>query len=173
MTTALLLIDAQRNMLEGPDSVPSASSIRRVLEGLLHSARHSRAVIVHVQNDGGSGDPDEPMTFGWELVFPPAEGETVVRKDRCDVFESDSDLASVLKSKGVDRVVVAGMQSEFCIEESSLGALREGFEVVVPREAHTTYDEEQKTAREVSGAVERKLEAAGVSVVGIEAVDFA
>jgi streptothricin hydrolase len=166
MTTALLLIDAQRNMLEGPDAIPSAPSVRPVLEQLLDDARHSRAVVVHVQNDGNSGDPDEPMTFGWELVFPPAEGESVVRKETCDVFESDRELASRLRSSGVDRVVVAGMQSEFCVEESSLGALREGFGVVLPHDAHGTYDSGAESASAVSSAVEQKLAGAGVDVVG-------
>lgn len=176
MTTALLLIDAQRNMLEGSDAIPSASSVRPVLERLLADARHSRdaskTVVVHVQNDGNSGDPDEPMTFGWELVFPAAEGELVVRKDACDVFESSPGLAAKLRSSGVDRVVVAGMQSEFCVEESSLGALREGFAVVLPHDAHGTYDSGSQSASQVSESVEQKLVDAGVRLVDSSSVEF-
>jgi streptothricin hydrolase len=171
MATALLLVDAQRNMLLGDEAAPSASRTRDVLSGLLDKARGARAVVVHVQNDGPSGSVDEPHTDGWELVFAPLDDEVVVRKDECDTFLSNPDLGAVLRDRGVDRVVVAGLQSEFCIDATSRGALGEGFAVVLPRGAHATYDSEI-TAAEVSAQIERSLEAEGVEVVDLAEVDF-
>ncbi len=170
-TTALVLVDAQRNMLEGAELVPSAASVRAVLGGLLDNARASRAVIVHVMNDGSHGDPDEPFTPGWELVFEPGEEEIVVRKDQSDTFAANPDLADTLRKRQVERVVIAGMQSEFCIEATSRGALAEGFKVSLPRGAHATYDGEESAA-DVSALSERSLEAEGVDVVGLFEVEF-
>jgi nicotinamidase-related amidase len=171
MTTALVIVDAQRNMLEGTEPVLSAVAVRAALCDLLDKARAARSVVVHVQNDGPSGDPDEPWTPGWELVFEPAEDEIVVRKDQSDTFAANPDLAGRLRSRHVEQVVVAGMQSEFCIEATSRGALREGFGVLLPRGAHATYDGEA-TAADVAEGVEKNLEAEGVDVVSASAVDF-
>jgi nicotinamidase-related amidase len=171
MTTALVIVDAQRNMLEGSEPVPSAVDVKDVLSDLLDKARAARTVVVHVQNDGSSGDPDEPGIPGWELVFEPADEEIVVRKDQSDTFAANPHLAGLLKARDVDTVVIAGMQSEFCVQATSLGALREGFVVLLPRGAHATYDGDT-SAREVSEGVEKNLQAAGVEVVDASAVSF-
>jgi nicotinamidase-related amidase len=171
MTSGLLLIDAQRNMLEGEDAVPSANQMKDALSRLLDSARAAEAVVVHVQNDGPPGSPDEPHTDGWELVFPPDAGELVVRKEESDTFASNPGLAASLRDRGVDRVVVAGMQSEFCVEATSRGALGEGFVVLLPRGGHATYDDETSAA-EVSLASEEALGAEGVEIVNLDQVEF-
>jgi nicotinamidase-related amidase len=85
--------------------------------------------VIHVQNNGSIGDPDEPETVGWELAFAHVDGEIVVQKSEPNTFGSNPHLAKALREMGVKRLVVAGMQSEFCIKETCLGALLEGFEV--------------------------------------------
>src|SRR6516164_4409251 len=111
MTRALMLIDVQRNMLEPPAPVPSAASTRDALEDLLLRARRASALVVHVQNDGPPGEPDEPGTDGWQLVFPVSDGELIVRKDQDDTFAANPALAEELSAKGITEVVIAGMQS--------------------------------------------------------------
>src|SRR4051812_29573515 len=108
-----MIIDAQRNMLELAEPVPDAEDIRRRLGELLTAARAAGAVIVHVQNDGGPDDPDRPGSAGWELVFDVLPSERVIRKAVPNVFESHPHLVEQLRTQHVDRVVVAGMQSEW------------------------------------------------------------
>ncbi len=112
MGYGLILVDVQRNMLEGQDAVAGAAGFRDLLSGLLDAARDADAAIIHVKNDGRAGDPDEPGIPGWELVFTPLPGEPVVRKDVANAFESNPALADVLRAMGVDTVVVAGLQSQ-------------------------------------------------------------
>ena len=171
MTTALLLVDVQRNMLEGDAPVPAAAEVRPRLETLLDRARTAGALVVHVQNDGSQGDPDLPHTEGWELVFPTRDGELVLRKDDCDTFAANPGWAADLASRGVDHVVVAGMQSEYCVSATSRGALGHGLRVSVAGGAHATYDD-GPTAAEISADAEKQLTADGVSVVPAEDVDF-
>jgi nicotinamidase-related amidase len=165
MNTALLFVDVQRNMLEGDNPVPAAAAVRPALQALLATARTAGAVVVHVQNDGPSGEPDEPHTGGWRLVFPPADGELVVRKDVSDTFAANPDLAGSLRGRGVDRVVVAGMQSDYCVQATSRGALGLGFEVVLAGGAHATYDAGSVSAAELAAGVEKDLATEGVRVV--------
>ena len=61
---ALMIIDAQRNMLEPPEPIPDAAGIRQRLEELLQRARTAGATVVHVQNDGGPNDPERPRYCG-------------------------------------------------------------------------------------------------------------
>ena len=162
MATALVLVDAQRNMLEGAEPVPSAAAIGPILAGLLARARDAGALVVHVQNDGGEDDPDRPDTPGWELVFTPAPGEVTVRKDVSDAFAANPDLATTLTEAGVDKVVVAGMQSEYCVQATTRGALAAGFAVVLATDAHATYGDR---AALISAEVDHELSGAGVRVV--------
>lgn len=160
-------------MLDGAAPVPSATAVRAVLRDLLDRSRQAGVPVVHVQNDGGPDDPDHPFSPGWALVFEPEAAEEVVRKDVCDTFAADPELAGRLRAAGVDTVVVAGMQSEFCIRETALGAIREGFSVVLPHEGHATYDEGGRDAAAVAAEVEKRLSESGVTVSPASQVEFA
>jgi streptothricin hydrolase len=96
----------------------------------------------------------------------------VVRKDVPDTFAANPDLARSLRERGVDRVVVAGMQSEYCVEATSRGALAHGFEVVLAGGAHATYDHGSVAAGEISTGVEKELGTQGVRVVPAAEVAF-
>jgi len=171
VTRALMLIDVQRNMLEPPAPVPSAASVREALEVLLLRARSAGAFVVHVQNDGPPGGADEPGTDGWQLVFPVSAGELIVRKDESDTFAANPALARDLADKGITEVVIAGMQSNYCVAESSRGALNGGFQAIVASGAHATYDENEP-ASAISARIERELAAEGITVLPFGEVSF-
>jgi nicotinamidase-related amidase len=157
------MVDVQRNMLEGDGAVPAAGQIRERLEGLLNRARQAGALLVHVQNDGGEGDPDLPGTEGWELAFAPAPDEIVVRKSEPDTFASNPTLAADLRSRGINRLLIAGMQSEYCVAATARGGKAAGFDVTVLRGAHATFDQ-QRSADEIAVATERELAQDGVAI---------
>jgi nicotinamidase-related amidase len=46
-----------------------------------------------------------------------------------------SGLANVLRERGVDRLYVTGLTTDYCVKNSVLDALREGFDVVVVEDA--------------------------------------
>ncbi len=157
-------------MLDPPNPVPNGSEVRKALESLLRRARHHGALVVHVQNDGGPSDPDAPNTPGWELEFTAAPGEPVVRKTVSDAFSNPS-LGASLSARGVDRVVVAGMQSNYCVSATCRGALERGLGVVLASGAHATYDEKE-SAEAIAGRVERELGQLGVRVVPAGEIRF-
>jgi streptothricin hydrolase len=171
MARALMLIDVQRNMLEPPTPVPSAASVREALEDLLLRARRAGAFVVHVQNDGPPGEPDEPGTDGWQLVFPVSADELVVRKDQEDTFAASPALAKDLAGKEITEVVIAGMQSNYCVAESSRGALKQGLQAILASGAHATYDENER-ASAISAQIERELAAEGITVLPFGEVNF-
>lgn len=171
MRSALLVLGAQRNMLEGDGAVPTARSVRTAVDRLLAAARAAGAVVVHVQNDGPRGYPDEPGTPGWELAVAPAQGELVLHKDVSDAFAANPGLAARLREEDVGTVVVAGMQSDFCVRATSRSALQAGFAVVLASGAHATHDDDASAAV-LSREVEEELAADGVAVVPAPEVRF-
>jgi nicotinamidase-related amidase len=168
MTSVLLLVDVQKNMLEPPEPVPDADAVAGAIKDVLGRARSAGATVVHIRNNGGADDPDAPGPPGWELVHEVAPGEHVVDKDECDAF-AGTGLAALVPEAAT--VIVAGMQSEFCIRETSLAALRRGHQVVLVCGAHATYDGETP-ARAASQAIEAKLGTAGVSVIDLADLRF-
>lgn len=169
MPPVLLLVDVQNNMLLPPEPVPAAGAVRPVLDDLLERARAAGAPVVFVRNSGGAGDPDEPHTPGWELVHPVRPGEHVVDKTTADSF-AGTPLSGLL-APGAP-LVVAGMQSEYCVRSTTLRALREGHPVTLVRGGHATYDGDEPAAT-TSHRVELELAAAGAHVADPADVRFA
>lgn len=165
----LLLIDVQRNMLLPPQPVPDAPAVGRRIAEILERARSAGAMVIHVRNNGGEDDPDAPGTTGWELVHEAAGNEAVVDKRTPDAF-AGTGLGSLLAD--AREVVVVGMQSEYCVRETSLAALERGLAVVLAQGAHATYGDEERTAAEISAATEAELAIAGTRILDAGDIAF-
>jgi len=90
-------------------------------------------------NAGAPGTEDEPGTPGWALFFEPAPGETVIRKATDDGFEG-TDLGDILAASRIRRLAITGVMSEMCVSATARSALHRGLAVVLPHDAHATYD---------------------------------
>lgn len=156
--TALLLIDAQVNMFDPANPVAGADVLMERLKDLLVRARSAHARVIFIRNCGGPNDPDARGTSGWRLhpALEPAAGDLVLDKTTCNTFESTS-LAEELKSRGIKRLVIAGLQSDYCIRETALGGIGLGFDVTLVSDGHSTYGAEGKTAEEITDAVNAEL----------------
>ena len=138
---ALVMVDVQVAFVSGVDAVPAAEPLAEAVVGLVKRARASGAVVVHLQNDGPAGAEDEPGTPGWELYLPVHEGadEVVIRKTGDDGFDGTG-LGGLLRRRGVRRLAICGVMSEMCVSATARTAMQLGFGVVLPHDAHATYD---------------------------------
>ncbi len=142
--TALLVIDLQRGVVR---NCFDADGVLVRTARLVDRARASGVPVVWVQDHGDftEGSPD------WELA-PPLErrsDEPLVRKEYRDSF-ADTDLLEILERSGVQRLVVAGAQSDYCVRTTTQAAAVRGFDVTLVSDAHTTTDAEHDGVR-VSG----------------------
>jgi nicotinamidase-related amidase len=131
--TALLLIDLQVDVL-GPCT--DADQVVARTAHLLDRARTAGVPVVHVQHS----EPGlEPGTAGWPIVeaVRPAADEPVVHKRYRDSF-AGTDLAAVLADLDVDRLVIAGAQSDYCVRATVHRAAIEGYDVTLVADCHTT-----------------------------------
>ncbi|MEV0322919.1 isochorismatase family protein [Streptomyces sp. NPDC050658] len=138
---ALIVVDMQSAFVTGEGAVPEAARVLDRTTDLMTRARAAGALVVQLQNDGEPGTPDEPGTPGWEIHLPvdTDRGERVLRKTVDDGFE-ETELAELLRESGVDAVAVCGVMSEMCVMATARTALDLDFRVVMPHDAHATYD---------------------------------
>lgn len=137
--TALVVVDVQRGFVTGDAPLPSAPALLSAVSSLLSAARSAGALVVHLQNDGRPGTPDEPGTPTWELHFSPRDDEPVVRKLEDDGF-AGTPLGSILESRSVKRLAVCGLMSEMCVAATARTALARSYGVVLPHDSHSTFD---------------------------------
>jgi nicotinamidase-related amidase len=149
MTTALIVIDVQRGMF-GERRPHRGEEVLGRIAGLLASARVARVPVIHIQHCGPPGHPLEPGTPGWEHhpAVAPIAGETVVQKHTSSAFHGTG-LQQRLQAIGADRLVMAGMQTEMCVESTCRAAVALDYRVVLADDAHTTYDTEVLPAAQI------------------------
>lgn len=71
----------------------------------------------------------------------PQPGDIVIDKLRWDAFHF-TELEPVLRNLGVDRLIVAGLQTNVCVETTARTAMMRNFEVAVPEDAVSTDGEQ-------------------------------
>ena len=141
MSTAMLVIDMQLGNFLEPHPVYEGQKLLHRVRSLIAKARSARIPIVYVQNNGGEGDPDEYGTPGWEIhpSIKPEPNDSVIQKGSPDAFH-ETKLRQELESKGIENLVVAGLQTEYCVDTTCRRAYTLGYEVILVRDAHSTWD---------------------------------
>lgn len=169
---AFLLIDAQVNMFDPLSPIVSADELLGRLTNLLDHLRTAKIPVIFVRNCGGVGDPDRPGTPGWEVhpALQPLPGELVLDKTTCNTFES-TPLKAELDKLGVTNLIIAGLQSEFCVCETTLGALADHFNVTLVSDGHSTCNSDDQSAAEISAAINAEFQDR-VTLKPSEAISF-
>jgi nicotinamidase/pyrazinamidase len=166
--TALLVVDVQNDFAEpdGSLSVDGALAVIPVLRDEIHAALAAGAVVVYSQDwhpdrtphfaaFGGAWPAHCVMgTWGAELhAGLPVVGH-VVRKgsngeDGYSAFTMrdpltgatiETELHAILRDRGVRRVVVGGLATDYCVMETGIDALRLGYATVVLSDAVRAVD---------------------------------
>ena len=158
-TTALIVVDVQNDFAdpsgslyvrEGEQVVPFANGeIERAVQAgatLVYTQDWHPESTPHFQKDGGIW-PAHCVRDTWGADFHPGlrvAGETVHKgvdgKDGYSGFSvrdplsgdvSATQLESLLRERSVERVVVCGLATDYCVVETALDARRLGFSVIV------------------------------------------
>jgi nicotinamidase-related amidase len=148
--TALLIIDAQVNMFAEGSSVFEGEKLLHTLNHLIVQARNAHLPIVYVQNNGNEGDPDIYGTPGWQIhpAISPEKGDLVIQKHTPDSFY-ETNLQSKLDAKQIRNLIIAGIQTDYCINATCRRAFELGYEVTLVQDAHSTYDSREFTASQI------------------------
>ena len=141
MPTALIVVDMQQGSFAPRTPRHDAEGLADRLNRLAARVRQSRGLVVYVQHDGPPDDPHHPSQPGWRLLpgLEAGEGDRIVRKTSCDAF-LDTDLDDVLRRAGIDRLIVTGCATDFCVDTTVRSALARRYRTIVPTDGHTTAD---------------------------------
>lgn len=136
--TALLIIDAQIAMLQG---AYLADEVVAAISEALRRARAIKAPVVFLRHGHASFAPMMRGAATWEIDprLTPQPGEVVLDKRASDGFW-ETDLEETLQNLDVSRIVVAGLQTEFCVDATCRAALSRGFDITLVADGHTTGD---------------------------------
>ncbi len=111
------------------------------MKDVVDKARKVGVPIIYIQHDGAKGSPWEPGTSG-HVIHPeiaPKSGELVVHKPTPDAFYQ-TNLRQELESRGIRKLIVVGIQSDWCVDTTVRRAYSLEYETTVVEDAHTTFD---------------------------------
>ncbi len=139
MKHALIVIDMQQGSFTDAAPKHDAEGLVNRLNSLADAVRAKNGVVVFVQHDGPQGDPHHLDLPGWKLL-PALDvrlGDTIIRKNSCDAF-LHTGLEEFLHSHSIERLIIAGCATDYCVDTTVRSALARGYSTVVPLDGHTT-----------------------------------
>lgn len=148
-SSALLIIDVQSRFFDaGPKPFEAQAIIERI-NRLAQRARAAGAPVIFIQHEQ-VGEGLVPGSEGWRLAtdLDVAETDRKVRKTTPDSFLR-TELEEILRSNGVDNLVICGYASEFCVDTTTRRAAALGYPVQLAADAHTTDDKAHAGAAEI------------------------
>jgi len=142
--TAVLVVDVQPLFTQMP-LFPSVDEVLRRLRAFVDRARAVGATIVAIR----IAIPKELFSDVWEAQFPdfassiapdsslaqfhpdfaPTLGDLVIEKTRYSAFIGTT-LEAVLRTRGITKVVTAGLTTDVCVSSTARDAFQRDFHVV-------------------------------------------
>ena len=147
--TALVVVDIQNDFCPGGAlPVKDGDKVVPVLNKYIEKFRAAGAPILFTRDwhppdhssfksQGGPWPPhcvqnSEGAKFHPNLAIPP-DGEIISKADKRDEaysFFQGTDLARRLSERGIKRLLVGGLATDYCVKETVLDGLKYGFEVL-------------------------------------------
>jgi nicotinamidase-related amidase len=148
---ALLIIDMQIGMFNGPEKPYQGARVLENINHLIAKARAAGAPIFAVRHTGPQGSPIAPGSPLSQLLPDldiDLQCDGVFDKTRPNCFVK-TDLAKWLRDADVQELVIAGMKTDYCIDTTCRAAADLGFRPVLVADAHSTTDSDILSAQMV------------------------
>lgn len=163
--TALMLIDIQNAIINAPEGLYQGEAIIGRCADLLKRARAAGVPVLHVQHHEGPGSEMERLTPAWEhhASVTPKDGEPVFEKTVPSAF-IDGSLDRHLRDAGIATLIIAGLQTDYCIDTNCRVANNLGYDVILISDAHSTFDGPDVTASQIISHHNRVLSSSMVTL---------
>lgn len=149
--TALLIVDVQVAMFSYEDVILyNGEKVLDNIYKLLQKARSTNTPVIFIQHTGKNDDEFGKGKSTWKIHprIEPLETETIVEKKTWDSFYQTV-LNDVLKEQEISKLVIAGMQTEFCLDTTCRRAFSIGYENILVKDAHSTFDSSLLNASQI------------------------
>lgn len=173
--TALLIVDVQVAMYSYENQ--SLYNGEEVLDNiciLLQKARNAGTPVIYIQHTSEDDDEYNRTKPTWQIhpKIAPLDNETVIEKTTWDSFYKTG-LDATLKEKGIKRLIIVGMQTEFCLDTTCRCAYSLGYhENVLVRDANSTFDGPVLTSKQIVEHHNTLLGGRFVKSMNTDEIDF-
>jgi len=149
MSTALLIIDVQRALCAGEYECFDIKRIIDTINGLSAKARKANIPVILIQHEE-EGDLLQFKSEGWQLAdgLVTSDEDLRVRKTTGDSFYQ-TNLGALLQKRDVDRLIICGLQTDYCVNATVRQAHTLGYDVVLAADAHSTVDNGNMAAEDI------------------------
>ncbi|MBR5409505.1 MAG: cysteine hydrolase [Clostridia bacterium] len=141
----LLVIDMQKALVD--DELYGYETLVDGVVRLVDAARENNVEVIFVQHDAGPGSGFSAGDEGFELIdaLRPAPGEKVFAKTINSCF-GNKELKAYLKGQADKRLMIVGLQTNYCVDATVKSAFERGFTVIIPAGTNSTFDNAYMTA---------------------------
>ena len=162
---AVIVIDMIYDFVYGKFGGEGAQKIIDNLKKLLNEAENNDIPIIFVEDSHSKDDPELDVwgehamegSKGSERVSGLKDIDGVeINKGTFDAFYH-TELESILKSKGIEKVILTGVSTDICVQNTAAGALYRGLDITVIEDCTAAISEEKhsdalKYMKEIFGA---------------------
>jgi nicotinamidase-related amidase len=148
--SGLLIIDVQAGVFNETDPVFQGEILLTKIQNLIVKARSKGAPIFYIQHNARRGKPLEPGKPGWSIhpSIAPRSEDTIIEKKTPDSF-FETTLQQELDKKGIQKLIITGIQSELCVDTTCRRAFSLGYQVILVKDAHSTWNTKDLTASQI------------------------
>jgi len=148
--TALLIIDVQQGMFMEEDPVYNAGSLLANINLLLHMARARQMPVFYIQHTEARGELLEKGSSPWQIHpdIAPLQTDIMIEKKTPDSFLG-TDLHDELTKRHIGHLVLAGIQSDLCVDTTCRMAYSLGYSITLAADAHSTWGSKELTAQQI------------------------
>jgi nicotinamidase-related amidase len=172
MSPALLVIDVQKGMFAFPEYPAfNADPVCAAISDLVSRAREAAVPVIFVKHDEpGALAAGNPLHEVIDEIAP-VDSEPVVTKTRNSAFLG-TPLLDMLKERGIDHLVICGLQTDHCVDTTVRAAQEHGFTMTIAAGAYTTYDTPAASAETIIAHHERIWGGSFGDLVAAHDIDF-
>lgn len=136
----LLVVDMQKSLTEDEELYDAGPFVDRIVR-LIEKARKGGAEVVFFRHDAGPGSGFSKGDPGFEIDerTAPLKGEKVFDKTINSCFGS-ADFREYMESREDRRLMIVGLQTNWCIDATVKSAFERGYEPIVPEGTNSTFD---------------------------------
>ncbi|WP_075718005.1 cysteine hydrolase family protein [Roseburia sp. 499] len=135
----LLIVDTQE-MIVTKQLYQYEKFIQNVKKAI-ETARENDVEVVYIRHDDGFELTKGVDGFEIYEEFAPKQGEKIFDKHVNSAFK-ESGLLEYLSAKNEKSVMLAGLQTDYCIDATVKCGFEHGFEMLIPAYCNTTVDNE-------------------------------
>ena len=150
MKQALLIIDAQQELMDGNDQEKAVFKKETLLENInfvIQQAILKNATIIFVRDKDVANGQGAGFQVHNDINLPTNSAIFIDKKATNAFYQTE--LLQYLKDENVNHLVIMGCKTEHCIDSAVRTATIQGFDVTLVADGHSTTDSDTLSAEQI------------------------